>query len=141
MYIDQDFIRFYYPEYMNEPEAKDVSSGYQYRQMIPLPPFPIGPLGPQGPQGPQGGPSSAPPNFTPSQSSSQQFGITPQAVDPGAIRPCTYRFIYIWPRRGRGFWAWLVFVGPRSVAGFRWYRNSWRYFGMDLRNINSFQCF
>jgi hypothetical protein len=87
------------------------------------------------------GPSSAPPNFIPPQPKAQQFGATPLAVDPGAIRPCRNSFVYIWPRRGNGFWAWLTFVGPKSVAGFRFYRNRWSYFGMDLREISSFSCF
>ena len=39
-------------------------------------------------QGPQGGPPSSPPNFTPPQPQSQQFGATPLAIDQGAIRPC-----------------------------------------------------
>ncbi|WP_253200462.1 hypothetical protein [Clostridium sp. CF012] len=138
MYIDEDTIRLYYSNYMYELEQQSLPLTHPYRQMGPFPPFP---KVPQGSSGPQGIPSSGPPNFTPSQSQSQQFGATPLAVDPGAIRPCIFRFVYIWPRRGRGFWAWLTFVGPRSVAGFRWNGNTWRYFGMDLRDINSFQCF
>lgn len=153
MFIDENFIRFYDPEYMDELETNDLPLGCPYRQMNPFPQGPQGfpgfpgfpgsqgPQGPQGPQGSHGGPSQAPPSFTPSQPKSQQSGPGVKFVDPGAIRPCTFRFIYIWPRRGRGFWAWLTFVGPRSVAGFRWTGNSWRYFGMDLREITSFQCF
>ena len=140
MYIDEESIRFYDPMYLYELENEYFPLAYEYRQMAP-PTFPQGPQGPQGQQGPHGAPHSAPPNFTPSESKAHQFGATPMAIDAGAIRPCKYRFVYIWPRRGNGFWAWLVFVGPRSVAGFRWYRNRWRYFGMDLRDIRSFQCF
>lgn len=62
-------------------------------------------------------------------------------VDPGAIRPCLFRFVYIWPRRGQGFWAWLTFIGRRSASGFRWNGRRWIYFGIDLRDIRSFQCF
>ena len=68
-------------------------------------------------------------------------GPSLKAVDPGAIRPCTFRFVYIWPKRGQGFWAYLTFVGNRSASGFRWTRGQWRYFGIDLRRIDSFQCF
>jgi len=139
MYIDEEFTRLYDPNYMYEPETQTLPLEFQHRQMAP--PFPQGPPGHQGPPGTQGRPPSSAPNFTPTQPQSQQFGATPLAVDPGAIRPCTFRFVYIWPRRGPGFWAWLTFVGPRSVAGFRWNRNTWRYFGMDLRDISSFQCF
>ncbi|MGH4117295.1 hypothetical protein [Clostridium sp.] len=137
MYIDEDTIRSYYSEYMYELENQDLPLDCPYRQMLP---FPFLPIGTPGPKTPQGGPPSGPPNYTPSLPKSQQFGATPKAVDPGAIRPCLYRFVYIWPRRGSGFWAWLTFVGPRSVAGFRFNRNTWSYFGMDLRDINSFQC-
>lgn len=92
-------------------------------------------------------PPGPPPSTTPSQP--QQFqaggpgagGPQTYAVDPGAIRPCLYRFVYIWPKRGRGFWAWLTFVGRRSASGFRWNGRRWIYFGMDLRDIQSFQCF
>ena len=132
MYIDEDTIRFYNPTYNCELENQAFPLMYPYRQMDHFAPFA---------QRPQGGPPSAPPNFIPSQPQSQQFGATPLAIDPGAIRPCLYRFVYIWPRRERGFWAWLSFVGPRSISGFQWYRNRWRFFGMDLRNISSFQCF
>ncbi len=147
MYIDEDTISFYYSNYMYEAETQDFPLTSSYRQIPPFPPLPQWPHGPYAPQGtpssqsPPGMPSSGPPDFTPSQSKAQQLSANPLAVDPGAIRPCIYRFVYIWPRRGIGFWAWLTFVGPRSVAGFRFERNNWRYFGMDLRNINSFQCF
>lgn len=159
MYIDdfRSFDReeaFEDPNYIYELETYDLPQGCPYRQLVPPPPFgPQGPqfgpqghqFGPQGPQGGQGAPSSPPPTFTPSkgpaQFQAQGQGPGLKFVDPGAIRPCTFRFIYIWPRRGRGFWAWLVFVGRRSVSGFRWTGNRWVYFGMDLRNIDSFQCY
>lgn len=106
---------------------------------------------PGGPGGGGGGgmaPTSAPPGFTPSQSQAYSFGggggggqAGVYAVDPGAIRPCLYQFIFIWPSWGPGFWAWLTFVGRRSVAGFRWNGRRWVYFGMDTRQINSFYCY
>jgi len=137
MYIDDDFIRFYDPSYDYGQETQDLPSWCPYRQMNP-PPMPFH----QGQHGsPPGGPTSPPPNFTPPEPKAQQFGATPLSIDQGAIRPCLFRMVYIWPRRGSGFWAWLTFVGPRSISGFRWNRNSWRYFGMDLREISSFQCF
>ncbi len=143
MYIDDDFIRFYDPDYIYGDQTQDLPLACPYRQMAPPTPFQPGPQGPQGrpPHGHQGRPPSVPPNFTPSQPQGQQFGATPLAVDPGAIRPCIFRLVYIWSRRERGFWAWLTFVGPRSVSGFRWNRNTWRFFGMDLREISSFECF
>lgn len=98
------------------------------------PPTGAPPFGPSGQQGPPSGP---PPSFVPQRGA----GISTLAVDPGAIRPCLFRFVYIWLENGRQFWAWLVFVGPRSVAGWRWTGFSWVYFGTDLENISSFVCF
>lgn len=95
----------------------------------------------QGPsQGPNGGPPSGPPpSKTPTLKSSSNPSL--KAVDPGAIRPCKYQYVYIWPTYGRPFWAWLTYVGPRSAAGFRWNGYSWRYFGIDLKQIESFECY
>ncbi|WP_211235575.1 hypothetical protein [Fictibacillus gelatini] len=83
------------------------------------------------------GPPGAPPSFVP-QHATGHLGA--YAVDPGAIRPCIHQFIYIWPEHGHGFWAWLTYVGRRSVAGFRWTGYRWVYFGMDTRQIQSFYC-
>lgn len=132
-----------YCDYFNCPMM------HLFRQEFPSgPPFggpgggPSG--GPGGPGGPGAGsrpPSSPPPSFAPQKSQAQTFGATPYAVSPGSIRPCLFRFVYIWPRRGRGFWAWLIRVDRRSVSGWRWNGRRWVYFGMDLRQIESFQCF
>lgn len=101
-------------------------------------PFPGGP-GPgsyPGGGGQQAGPpTSPPPNFIPEQSQFQTL-----AVDPGGIRGCLFRFTYIWLRRG-GFWFYPTFVGRTSVAGYRWSGFRWVYFGIDLNQIQSFQCF
>ncbi len=87
--------------------------------------------------GQQGGPpSSPPPSFTP-----QMQQVTAFAVDPGAIRRCLFRFTYIWLENGRNFWFYPVFLGRNSIAGWRWSRNRWVYWGTDLRSIRSFQCF
>lgn len=64
-----------------------------------------------------------------------------EAVDPGAIKPCLFKYVYIWPRRGKSFWTWLTFVGRKSAAGFKWNGNRWVYFGIDLREIDSFECY
>lgn len=144
---------------------------YGYRQFPTPPPFPPGTGGPMNmppfgnqpggppfenqpagppfgnqPGGPQHGnvPMGPPPNFTPSKAQSEfkpQAGIAPQAIDSGAIRRCRFRYVYIWPRYGRGFWAWLTYVGRRSIAGYRWNGRRWVYFGMDLRMIESFYCY
>ncbi|MFD1850903.1 hypothetical protein [Oceanobacillus bengalensis] len=85
--------------------------------------------------GQDGPPASAPPNFTPEQSQFQTF-----AVDPGGIRGCLRRFTYVWLRRD-SFWYYPTFVGRNSIAGWRWNGWRWVYFGIDLNQINSFQCF
>lgn len=126
-----------------------------YRQQFPFPGG--GPTPPRPPFGPPGGgfpgvggqggaPTTPPPNFAPSKSQGQSLGAGPQgvgtlAVDPGAIRPCTFRFVYIWLRNGNSFWAWLTFVGRRSVSGFRWNGRRWVYFGIDTRRIDQFVCY
>jgi len=102
------------------------------RQDVP----PFGP--PTGAPGQQGPPQGPPPSFVPSR---RDDGISIRAVDPGSIRPCLFRYVYIWLENGRQFWAWLVFVGPRSVAGWRWTGFNWVFFGTDLENISSFVCF
>ena len=136
MYIDnyrateEDDLCVYDPNQVYELEVQDLPAQCPYRQMFSFTQFR------QGVQGPP----SPPPTFTPSQAQAHQFGAT-TFVDQGAIAPCVFRFVYIWPRRGNGFWAWLTFVGRRSASGFRWTGRSWRFFGMDLRDIRSFQCF
>jgi hypothetical protein len=126
------FRRFFRPSRPfppgRQPSGQDVTPPFG-------PPTGAPPFGPPGQQG--GPPSGPPPSFVPQRVS----GITPLAVDPGAIRPCLFRFVYIWLENGRQFWAWLVFVGPRSVAGWRWTGFSWVYFGTDLENISSFICY
>ncbi len=85
---------------------------------------------------PSGAPTSPPPPFIPTEA-----GITPFSLDTGAVLPCRFRFSYIWPRRGKPFWAWITFVGRHSFAGFRWDGRRWIYFAMDLRDVRSIQCF
>lgn len=109
----------------------------QFRPSRPDGPERPGPGRPSAPgQRPGVAPSTPPPSFTPSEPSA-----APLALDSGAVAPCRFRFSYIWPRRGQPFWAWIVYVGRRSFAGFRWYGRSWVYFEMDLREIRSIRCF
>lgn len=95
--------------------------------------------------GQDGPPSSPPPSFTPQMQQQQQFsssgGPSVFAVDPGAIRGCRFRFTYVWLDNGNSFWFYPTFVGRTSVAGWRWRRNRWTYYGTDLRRISSFRCF
>ncbi|MGF9859889.1 transporter [Priestia endophytica] len=85
---------------------------------------------------PQQTPTAPPPSFTPVQQTA-----TPFAVDPGAVSLCLFRNTFIWLRNGSSFWFFPVFVGPRSVAGFRWNGRFWSIFGVDTRQIVSFSCF
>ena len=145
--------------YGNMPTQPNMAHDFQNERQFPwtpggpshggpFPGFPSGPSGggnfpgsPGGPNQPANPgqsaqpPSSPPPNFTP-----QQAQIQPFAVDAGAIRGCLFRFTYIWLRR-EAFWFFPVFVGRHSISGFRWIGLRWVYFGIDLRRIQSFQCF
>ncbi|WP_430235556.1 transporter [Priestia endophytica] len=105
----------------------------------------LGPQMPSTPPRPPGGfptfnpqqtPTAPPPSFTPVQQTA-----TPFAVDPGAVSLCLFRNTFIWLRNGSSFWFFPVFVGPRSVAGFRWNGRFWSIFGVDTRQIVSFSCF
>lgn len=82
-------------------------------------------------------PQGPPPSWTP-----EYPEIQARAVDPGAIAGCMFRMTYVWLSRRQGFWFFPVFVGPRSVAGYRWNsrRRRWEYTGIDLNQINSFTC-
>ncbi|MFD1412650.1 hypothetical protein [Oceanobacillus jeddahense] len=112
------------PSFPNFPENGD-NGGFQGQQPNPAE---MGGMNSQPPMGP-------PPNFVPQKQQVQTF-----AVDPGGIRHCMFRFTYIWPNHGRGFWAFPTFLGRNSIAGFRWNGFRWVYFGMDLNSIESFQC-
>ena len=86
-------------------------------------------------------PPGPPPPSVPTKQAQSAGGYQTYAVDQGSIRRCLNRYIYIWPRRGRGFWAWLNYIGRRSVSGYKWNGYRWIYFGMDLREIDSFECY
>src|SRR5699024_8545662 len=111
-------------------------------EQSPSPFFPGGPIGPgtypnqvgQGGNKAATSPTSPPPNFVPEQQ------VQTFAIDAGAIRRCLFRFTYIWLNRD-GFWFYPVFVGRRSVSGYRWHRFRWVYVGISLNHIQSFQCY
>ncbi|EIT84521.1 hypothetical protein A374_14365, partial [Fictibacillus macauensis ZFHKF-1] len=87
-------------------------------------------------------PPGPPPTTIPSSTthSSGQGSPSVYAVDPGAISPCLYQYVYLRLTNGQGFWAWLTYVGRQSVAGFRWSNRRWNYFGLDTNMISSFVC-
>ncbi len=143
----------YYNSLYRQPQEDGQQFGFPFGQIFgqqfrpPFgqgqqfgPPFRPPSMTPGGSSGPSSGPPSGPPpSFVPQQSQTQGVGVF--AVDPGAIRPCIFRYVYIWLNTGESFWAWLVFVGRSSAAGWRWTGFRWIYFGVDLRNIQSFACF
>lgn len=142
-YYDDD-ERQLFPDFFNQLYPGFPSGGQGRQPGFPnFGQFPSGePVGPPGPfpssgsgAGQAGPPTSPPPSFTPEQPQFQTF-----AVDPGAIRGCLFRFTYVW-LRNRSFWFFPTFVGRNSVAGFRWSRFRWVYYGIDLNRIESFQCF
>lgn len=143
-----DLNDIYETEAMNTPFCcpyyRQFFSPQQQPQRPPQQQPPFGQMGgqPGGGQPGGGAPSGPPPSATPSKQSAM-FKSTPGtfAVEPQTLRPCLFRFVYIWPRRGRAFWAWLTFVGRRSASGFRWDGRRWVYFGIDLRQIDSFTCY
>ncbi|MFC0189233.1 hypothetical protein ACFFJY_13095 [Fictibacillus aquaticus] len=134
--MSQDRMFPFFPGFGGGGQGGQGGQGSQF----PSPP-------PGGPPGGGGGmtPSGPPPSFIPQQSQAYQIGggggPGVYAVDPGAVRPCLYQYVYIWLDNGTSFWAWLTFVGRRSVAGFRWTGRRWMYFGVDTRSINAFICY
>lgn len=97
-------------------------------------------------QGPnQGsGPPGPPPSQIPSKQSAQKSaGGGPQLkfVSPGTLRPCLFRYVFIWQTNGRSYWAYLTILTPKSIAGWRWSGFRWQWFGLDLRFIESFVCY
>ncbi|MGL4337961.1 MAG: hypothetical protein ACRCST_13790 [Turicibacter sp.] len=84
-------------------------------------------------------PTSPPPSFTPQKEPSSGPGL--KAIDPGGIKGCQYRFVYIWPMYGPGYWMFLTYVGKKSIAGYRWNGRHYVYGGVDLNAIESFQCY
>lgn len=146
-YGNEEYLNFDSIPYQMEEYGQDA---YDMRQLNPPPFFPGGVMGPkQGPPsfsppfgqpssggGQQGPPSGPPPSFVPAQT--QQAGVF--AVDPGSIRRCMFRYTYVWLHNGQQFWMYPIFVGRRSVSGWRWTGYRWVYFGIDLRQIQSFTC-
>ncbi|GEL78101.1 hypothetical protein TMU01_23360 [Tenuibacillus multivorans] len=127
-------------------QGQGQGPGFSPGPGIPRPPgqqpgFPPGPPPGQPGQGQGAGPpQSPPPQFTPQQGGQGgQFGV--YAVDPGSIRGCLFRYTYVWLDNRQQFWFYPTFVGQRSISGYRWTGFFWVYYGVDLRRIDSFQCF
>ncbi|MBM7693781.1 hypothetical protein JOC77_003225 [Peribacillus deserti] len=155
MYFNHDYVNYNYPygqeDYYSMPIlAEDYyEDEFDVRQFMPGFPGSGGMMGPpQGPpfnqppygspgQGQQAGPPSAPPpSYIPAQTQQAQAF----AVDPGSIRRCLYRYTYVWLRNRQQFWFFPVFLGRTSISGYRWTGYRWVFFGVSLRQIESFTC-
>jgi hypothetical protein len=149
------YVQHVYPQQQNRIIISPIGGG-AVPHLPPigggvLPPFPGGempPTSPGGhpvhPDGPNigagadhGPPSTPPPSYTPQLNQSH---VSTFAVDSGSMRPCLFRFTYVWLENGRGFWFYPTFVGRHSIAGYRWRMNHWSYYGTDTNRIRSFQC-
>jgi hypothetical protein len=106
-------------------------------------------------------PMAPPPSFNPSKNdpkakvlAGSQYSEGPQAfggpqgpggntkaVSPVSIRPCLFKYTYIWQNNGRSYWAYLTSVDRYSVSGWRWMFYRWVYFGIDIRRIDTFICY
>lgn len=100
----------------------------------------LGQVGPDDSQGfgPGGGPGFGP-GFGPGYGAGGGPGA--KAVSGGSLRPCLYKFTYIWQRNGRSYWAYITRIDARSVSGWRWLGWRWVFFGVDTRRIDSFVCY
>ncbi len=88
------------------------------------------------------------PGFPPPPSGPPPVGVTPYApptgqyrVDRNSLRPCLFRYVYVWLKNGRSFWFYPVYVSRTTAAGYRWNGYTWQYYGLDLNRIASFQCY
>ena len=79
------------------------------------------------------------PNMNPPTTIPREVGAM-RSVDSRAIERCMFTNTYVWLKFGDGFWMYITFVGPRSVAGYRWTRFGWTYTGFDINAIRAFSC-
>ncbi|KKB93287.1 hypothetical protein WB24_03080 [Bacillus sp. CMAA 1185] len=88
---------------------------------------------------PQGPPPSQIPAKPPKPQGSQGAVLL---VEPITIRPCLFRFTYVWLTNGRSFWFYPIILGRRSVGGFYWdsSRRRWVYFALDTNHIDVVSC-
>lgn len=80
-----------------------------------------------------GAPTTPPPAYEPP-------AETYRYVDPGAIALCRFKWTSLVLTNGQRMWFWVMYVGPRSVAGFTWVGGRPGFTGVDLAQINQFSC-
>lgn len=139
--LNNDFVRIY-----DKPEEEGEIGEFESYEMVPINPVnhsTLNPIGLDLMRQKNQPPKSPPPSYLPAKTDDKvkKYGPSTKAVDPGSIRRCLYRFVYIWQRNGRSYWAYLTYVGRRSIGGWRWTGYRWVYFGLDLRKIDSFMCY
>ena len=137
MYFNEEHLWYNHPQwqtsyfYSTPFQSENFYDGSFYDRQF-------GPMGPPPGQGTQAGaPTSPPPSYVPMQT--QQASAF--AVDPGSIRGCLFRYTYVWLNNRQQFWYYPTFVGRTSVSGWRWNGFMWVFFGISLRQIQSFTCF
>lgn len=62
-------------------------------------------------------------------------------IATNSLKPCLYKYTYIWQRNGFNYWAFLTSINCCSVSGWRWIGFRWVYFGVDIKRIDSFICY
>lgn len=130
--FDEEYRQFNLPGYLIG-QIFNPGGGYYPDLGNNYPDYGGYPGGGNGPQ-PAAPPSAPPPPFTPEQP------LQTYAIDSGAIQRCRFHFTYVWMRR-ESFWFYPTFIGRNSISGFRWFHHRWVYFGVDLNQIEAFQCF
>lgn len=55
------------------------------------------------------------------------------------IKSFLCNLIYVCPKCGHGFWAWLTYIDCRYVYGYKWNGCKWIKFSMELDKIKSFK--
>lgn len=88
---------------------------------------------------PGGGGFPPPPQFPPP--AGQMFRQPGRRPPFRSFRSCLFRNTYVWLRNGNSFWFYPVFIQPGGVAGYRWTGNRWRFYGLDTRRVDFFECF
>ena len=118
------------------------------QRTFPMFPSQGGPMGPPpgtpGNWGTESRLQSGPPTVTTtiicSQLKHNNNKLSTFAVDPGSIRGCLFRYTYVWLNNRQQFWYYPTFVGRTSISGWRWTGFNWVFFGVHLRQIQSFTC-
>ncbi|WP_146201025.1 transporter [Tumebacillus permanentifrigoris] len=95
-----------------------------------------------------GHPPGPPPSYIPQPQHAQGYhhgpggGVGGIYHDPHGIRFCLHRYVYIWPRYGRPFWAYPTQVGWNNLSGYRWRGRTgqWEPFSYNLNQIANYQC-